>query len=277
MPTSARKRKKFDAARAGQAVAYPGIDPRSWVALGRIENDPDAVRWLPRSGWVADVTLQGGAVDGQEETPCRVAAQMRGSENGEFLPPAPDCEVAVVIPSGNTEEAPAIVGYFSNGGGCEPPTTVNGLPINPDVPTSVPMTTVSPFDTEIKVSPYNRQEEYAQSWTLQAQIVMLQSLGLLTLQAPQLVISPPVPGPGQPPPPSDIKLGGNATESALLGETTNANMNSMLQAMLNLGNSLSVLTGPLAPLQAIGVALVTEVNAIIPQIPNQLSQSVKVE
>lgn len=160
MPTSARVRKSVDVMRMGRAMSQPGIDPRTWVTMGRVEDDPQAVRWVHGMGWIADVRLTGGPLDGETEVPCRVAGNVQGEGTGEFVPLTPGCEVAVLLMAGNAEEAPLIVGRVNNRGGCEAPEEVNGLPILDGTEGSSSAVAVSPFDTEIVVSENNRREEY---------------------------------------------------------------------------------------------------------------------
>lgn len=161
MTTRARKRKNPDVLRIGRAVSYPGIDPRSWVATGRVDPDDESFRWEPELGWIADVSMYGGMMDGVNEVPCRTMGIGRGDDQGEFIPPDRDCEVLVGLAGGDVEQGPVIMGTLTNKG-CKAPTTINGLPIIPgsaDFPSTE--ASVSPFDTEIKKSPHNRREEYA--------------------------------------------------------------------------------------------------------------------
>jgi hypothetical protein len=162
MPTGARVRKSVDVGRIGKAVSQPGIDPRTWTTVGRVDDDPQAVRWVVGIGWIADVSFTGGPLDGETEVPCRVAGNISGSMNGDYAPLPPGCAVIVVLPGGNAEESPIIVGKLSNRKGCEAPLTVNNLPITAGsvAAPSTPVT-VSPFDTEIHVSEYNRREQYS--------------------------------------------------------------------------------------------------------------------
>jgi hypothetical protein len=149
-----------DARRLAEAVKQPGIDPRTWVSVGRIDNDPDAMRYDPELGWVVDVAPYGSDIEGDSEIPCRVISPGAGDQQGEFLPPTRGAEVVLVFPGGDPEASPLCVGYCSNGDACRAPSAVNDLPIDPDT-TSSTDATVSPLDTEIKVSPHHRREHYA--------------------------------------------------------------------------------------------------------------------
>lgn len=166
----ARRRmpKTVDARRIGVAVGYGGIDPRVWASAARIDDDAEAFRWDEGAGWVVDVSFYGTELDGETETPCRVLTTgPAGAGYGEYLPPVRGCELLVVLPDGDPESNPVVTGYLRNSETCGPPVTINGLPIEPEAVTSS-LLVVSPFDTEIKRSPYNRREEYALDRHVQA-------------------------------------------------------------------------------------------------------------
>lgn len=119
-------RGRLDFGRLREAIAGPGIDPRTWVTTGRVDNDPEALRWEPPFGWVADVTFTGGALDGDGPNPCRVASWLAGAGNSAAPPPLLGAEVLVVVPEGNPNANPVIVGAMHGGDGNEAPTSVNG-------------------------------------------------------------------------------------------------------------------------------------------------------
>jgi hypothetical protein len=164
-----------DVARLGLAVSFPGIDPRTWASAARVDNDPEALRWDDTCGWIADVGFYGGALDGDSESPCRVwSGGPPGSGFGEYIPLEPNCEVLVVIPEGDPEANPVVVGMLTNESTCAAPKTINELPIDGELRTSS-AERVSPFDTEIKRSPYHRREEYAQDRHVQARNQILEA------------------------------------------------------------------------------------------------------
>lgn len=165
--TRARKRRTADVLRIGKAVSYAGIDPRSWISTGRIDNTEDAYRWEPGIGWIVDVSMYGGQLDGVDEVPCRTMGTDRGNDRGEFIPPTIGCEVLVGIPGGDIEQSPVIVGGLTNKGTCLAPTKINQLPIDGEALSSNAQV-VSPYDTEIKKSPHNRREEFAGDVHVQA-------------------------------------------------------------------------------------------------------------
>lgn len=162
----ARKRRSPDVLRMGMAMSYPGIDPRSWASTGRIDDDPQAYRWNRFLGWIADVTLYGGTLDGESEIPCRVMGSNMGDGFGEFFPPGRTCEVQVALNGGDPEENPVILGSLTNQE-CAAPTEINEITIKEGSESSESSnSSVSPFDTEIKKSPHNRREEYDGDFTV---------------------------------------------------------------------------------------------------------------
>ncbi len=164
-----------DVARMGLAVSYPGIDPRTWVSSARVDDDADALTWDATCGWIADVSFYGSALDGETETPCRVLSNgPPGAGFGEYIPPVPNCEVLVVMPDGDPEVGPLVVGYATNESTCKPPIEINGIPIDGELLSSTPLR-VSPFDTEFKKSPHHRREEYALDRHIQARNQILEA------------------------------------------------------------------------------------------------------
>lgn len=162
MSTRSRKRKHWDVRRVAEAVRSPGIDPRTWTTAGRIEE----TAWDPALGWVVNVRAYGSELEGVELT-CRQASALAGVDAGEYLPLLKGAEVLVSLPDGSTEDMePLVVSGLTNEEDAAP-TTVNGLPINGETQTSTPAA-VSPYDTEIKVSPHGRREQYAKARTVQA-------------------------------------------------------------------------------------------------------------
>ena len=112
-------------------VASPGIDTRTWIALARVDDDVDAVRWAAEDsedgplGWLVDVTMQGGALDQDGPVTCRVAPYFEGRID----PITPGCLVLVVLSEGSANAQPTIVGVL-NEPTCPPPQTVNGDTVN---------------------------------------------------------------------------------------------------------------------------------------------------
>jgi hypothetical protein len=239
-----------DARRLGLAIAYPGIDSRSWATAGRVEEG--GIHWDSGVGWIIDVKPYGGQLEDSDGMPVRVlSAGPGGSGFGEYIPPSVEAEVLVVMTEGDPESNPALIGYLTNEDDSHPPYEVTGLAIDSEATTSTD-TAVSPYDTEIKRSPFHRREEWAGKFVGQAKSWE--------------VIS------------DKITLGGaNGAQPALLGQTTVDNTNELLQALNQLAGSLSGLSGPLAPLQAIGAALTAALAQLGPKISGQLSDTLKLK
>lgn len=123
-------RGKLDFGRLREAIQGPGVDPRTWVTTGRVDSDPDAIRWEPPFGWVVDVTFSGGDLDSDGPNPCRVATMFAGSMQGISAPQLQGAEVIVLIPEGNPNTNPVIIGMLHNGDGNVAPETVNETPID---------------------------------------------------------------------------------------------------------------------------------------------------
>lgn len=235
-----------DVRRLGAAIAYPGIDSRTWVTAGRV--DQEGIHWDAGVGWIIDVKPYGGALEDSEGMPVRVLSTGPGGSGfGEYIPPSLEAEVLLALPEGDPESNPVLVGYLTNEDDSHPPSEVTGLPIVADLTTSSDAA-VSPFDTEIKRSPFNRRQEWAGKYVLKV--------------ASWELIAP------------AIALGGPDGEPGLLGQTTVDNTNELLQALNQLASSLSGLSGPLAPLQAIGLSLTTALAQLGPKISGQLSGTV---
>ncbi|HHH29102.1 MAG TPA: hypothetical protein ENK57_12265 [Polyangiaceae bacterium] len=119
----------------GELVSQPGIDPRSWIQLARVDDDDDAIRWSGADGddgplgWIVDVTIQGGDLDQESEIPCRLGAAY--ARDGELVshPPARGCLVLVAMPCGNLNTEPTIIGELPTDG-CAPPSSVNGTDVD---------------------------------------------------------------------------------------------------------------------------------------------------
>lgn len=137
MTTGARVRASLDYGRLREAMAGPGADPRTWVSMGRVDDDEDAITFDPNpaqdgtgGGWLIDVTLQGGALDQEGSIPCRVSEAFSGDDRGRIEPFERGCEVLVLIPEGDPNASPVIVGQIHNAGDCQVPNQVNGTDID---------------------------------------------------------------------------------------------------------------------------------------------------
>ena len=162
MSTRSSKRKRVDMPRLALALRSPGIDARTWVTAGRTVE----TQWDAALGWVVVAQPYGSDLE-QVELTCRQASALSGVGAGEYLPMAREAEVLIGLPAGSTEDGmPLVLGGLTNEED-PPPSEVNGLPINGEIEASTPAA-VSPFDTEIKVSPHGRREQYAKARVVQA-------------------------------------------------------------------------------------------------------------
>lgn len=138
MGTSSRIRRTVDFGRIREGMRGPGSDTRTWLALARVDDDDDAISYdrAPPDGeglgWIVDVTFQGGELDQEGPIPCRVSAAFAGDGQTRQEPVERGCEVLVLIPEGNSNASPTIIGQIHNGGDCRVPAEVNGVQIDED-------------------------------------------------------------------------------------------------------------------------------------------------
>lgn len=160
--TRSSRRRHWDVSRIREAVRGEGIDPRTWVTNARITE----VFWDEAIGWVTVVKAYGSEIEGVE-LECRQASALAGADAGEYLPLTVGAEVLVALPAASTGDLePTVVSGVTNEED-KAPTEINGLPINGDATSSTPLE-VSPHDTEMKVSPFGRREQYAKPRVVQA-------------------------------------------------------------------------------------------------------------
>lgn len=124
MATRSRIRRHFDTGRLRRAIAGPGADPRSWLFTARVDTDEDAVRWEADYGWIADVTVTGGELDGEGPIPCRVPVPFVDSGQGSSAPIKGGALVAVLLTEADLNGFASIVGFYWTPD-IKPPTTVN--------------------------------------------------------------------------------------------------------------------------------------------------------
>lgn len=117
-----------DYSRIADSMKRPGIDPRSWLALARVDDDPDAVVWNDQLGWVADVTFVGGDLDGEGPQPCRIASLGAGAGLTAQSPPRFDGLVLVAIVGGDANISCVIIGQLHDVNAAAP-AQVNGTTI----------------------------------------------------------------------------------------------------------------------------------------------------
>lgn len=170
MPRAARSRirQHLDMRRLGLAVSYPGIDPRSWVSFGRVDDDDDAVRWDAERGWIVDVTMLGGGIDGEGPIACRVTGSFVSDGGARVEPVTRKQLVLVAIPEGSLNVNPTIVGVISTPD-LPPPASVNGQDIDEDFAKA----------NHVLVTPHSVQQEVGERWRTSA-------TSRATLEAPEV-------------------------------------------------------------------------------------------
>lgn len=256
MPTPARIRRTLDTGRLREGLAGPGADTRTWVALARVDDDPDAIRWDEGTGWVVDVTITSGQLAQEGEVPCRVAASFGASGSGRFEPQLRGAEVVVLITDGDPNVGPVILGVLHNPQSLPVPSSVNGDGIDE----------AKALDSHILVTPYGVDEQVGGRWRVIAvEDAILQ--GLL------------------------VKLGENATEPLIKGTLRNAAWTTLLTAMgvyltaqgvwvAAVGAAVPALGGPTGAAAvfatAIG-AMQTAVTNMIASLPSHLSSRSRTE
>lgn len=158
MSRRSRIRRVPDLGRLREAMSGPGADPRSWVVLARVDDDDDAIRWDTGTGWVADVTFVFGDLAGEGPVACRVASIFGGDGVGSFQPVQRGAEVLVLLPGGDPNTAPMIVGVGFNPEDLPVPETVNGQTIDEDFALA----------NHILVTEHSVQQEVGPRWRTEA-------------------------------------------------------------------------------------------------------------
>lgn len=143
--------------RLRELVKGPGIDTRTWLFYARVDDDDEAVRWDAEVGWLVDVTVVGGQLDGEGPVACRVAWPYAASGAANSSPVQRGVLVACVLPEADLNGTPVIVGMLSTSG--EPvPETVNGQDIDEAYAKA----------THIFVTEYDVQQEVGERWRTSA-------------------------------------------------------------------------------------------------------------
>lgn len=95
----------------------PGIDPRPWVVLGRVdeetEEDTDVLVWDEALGWLIDVTVVSGGQQG-DTVQCRFGSSMQGGGTNKSSPPRTDGLVVVLFPNGDPNDEAVIIAQLSD-------------------------------------------------------------------------------------------------------------------------------------------------------------------
>lgn len=109
MTVRSRIRTRFDAGRLRELIKGPGSDTRTWLFYGRVDDDDDAIRWEEGLGWIVDVTVVGGPLDGEGPIPCRVGWPYAGDGAGSSSPIERGVLAACLLPEGDLNGTPTIV------------------------------------------------------------------------------------------------------------------------------------------------------------------------
>lgn len=126
-----RIRTRIDAGRLRELIRGPGADTRTWVFFARVLDTDTAVRWDAELGWLVDVTIVGGQLDGEGPVPCRVAWCYAGDGVGVSEPVERGVHVVGIMPEADLNGTPVIVGMLSTPD-FPAPTTVNGEDVDAD-------------------------------------------------------------------------------------------------------------------------------------------------
>lgn len=130
-----RIRSRIDAGRLREMLRGPGADTRTWTFYARVDDDPEAVRWDTTLGWLVDVHVVGGDLDGEGPIVCRVAWPYLGDGEGSSAPVARDAHVVCALPEGDPNGVPCVVGFVPAPGSAAP-SSVNGQSIDRDLASS---------------------------------------------------------------------------------------------------------------------------------------------
>lgn len=132
--TGSRLGSKPNVGRLAALLSTHGIDLSTWVHMGRVDSDHDAWTWEPGTGWIVDVTLVGGKLDGVGPVPCRVAMGFASQGGMESKPLDSGCEVVVCMPGdGDVNDTPTIIGQINNQSDSRVPELIFGQPINEEL------------------------------------------------------------------------------------------------------------------------------------------------
>jgi hypothetical protein len=74
-----------------------------------VDDADDAIRWDDRLGWLVDVTITGGELDGEGPLACRVLSPFGAPGGGAFCPVVRGQPVAILIAFGNPNAGGAVI------------------------------------------------------------------------------------------------------------------------------------------------------------------------
>jgi hypothetical protein len=119
MSARSRSRSAVDFNRVANGLQKPGIDPRTWLAFARIDEDPDATVWDDELGWLCDVTFVGGGLDGDGPNLARWGGR------GVYRPPVQGALCLVAVVGGDPNDDLVILGMLDDADSAAP-ASVNG-------------------------------------------------------------------------------------------------------------------------------------------------------
>jgi hypothetical protein len=154
---SNRIRQTFDFQKIRDSISAPGIDPRNFIAMGRIdeetEQDQDVFVWDEDFGWLVDVHLD----NGEGPINCRMASFAQGGDVIKTSPPRPNTLVVVVFPNGDPNEDAIIIAQLTDVEN-KAPTEINGDTI---VERNATEGSIAAIETHISSFP---EEDLDQEW-----------------------------------------------------------------------------------------------------------------
>lgn len=135
----------------GEAVSFPGIDPRVWVSLAIVDS-LDEIEWDPDHGPLVPITLQPSGV----QTFAVCGQSVSGNQEGEGCPFVENDMVLVVNPQG-LERADTVIVCRLSSHLAPPPSLCGGQD-----------TTANKISWKRKASPHF--EEYGDRWTVKSAV-----------------------------------------------------------------------------------------------------------
>lgn len=161
-----RKARPIDARSLGEALSYPGIDPRTWISYATVDGDP--VDHDDELGYLIPITLQ----PSQVQQTAVVGQQIAGDGEGEHWPFVEGDTVLVAIPHGMERGGPVIFCRLSNAR-AKPPKIVAGQLAGKN-------------NLSYRKTRTARLEEYGDRWTVRSAVsealISIETTGTITLR-----------------------------------------------------------------------------------------------
>jgi len=237
MATGNRLRAVLDVGRLASLLAGPGSDTRNWLAIARVDDDPDAVRWEPGYGWIVDISFTSGELSGEGPFAARVGSPLGGAESGAQAPIPPGSEVLVAIVDGSPNVQCVVLLCLHNPLDQPFPSTVQGESVTEALAT----------ENIVGATPKGLRLQLGQAARVSSEVQF-------SVEAPQ------------------VRLGDDtATKSYVLGEDMKAAVDSFAQALIAPGAYTST-----SPVVASGT-LISAVGNLAGSLSAALSQRIKGE